>query len=608
MSWEAWATLATIGLMAVALLRSLAGPDTVMLAGLTLLMTLSLFSDDLPTVSQFIAGFGSKGPITIGVLFIVAEGLRQTGAMSLLTQPLLGLPRTIIGAQIRLMLPVAGLSAFLNNTPIVAMFMPVVSDWSKKTNISPSKLYIPLSYAAIMGGSCTLIGTATNIVVKEDLVDKAIAAGRLSNIQINMFTIGLIGLPAALIGITYIILVSKKLLPDRRTHDADIAEARRYTVEMMVEVGSPITNKTIEQAGLRQLPGAYLMAIERNGQHLHGVGPEEPLREGDRLIFVGVVDSVVDLQKIRGLVPATDQVFKLEEPRPNRRLFEAVISPQCPLIGKTVREGRFRSEYQAVVIAVHRGGEHLQHKIGDIALRPGDTLLIEALPNFAVLHRNRSDFYLISSVADSQPMRYDKAWIALTLLVTMVVLTTATRMQLLNAAMLTGGLMVVLRCCSPGEARDAINWRVLLMIGAALGIGRALDQSGAASSLANGLLSILEPLAPTFGPRIILAGLYLVSMIMASIIGPVGTVAMIFPIALEICQQLGYQFTPFAIAMMMTSGASYATPTGYHTNLMVYAVGGYRFADFIRIGLPLNFLVMIVTVTLAPMIWPILPG
>ncbi|MEE9211850.1 MAG: SLC13 family permease, partial [Phycisphaeraceae bacterium] len=492
MGWEAWATIATIGLMTVVLVRNLAGPDTVMLAGLTLLMTLGLWSDRFPTIAEAVAGFGNKAPITIGVLFVVAEGLRQTGAMSLLTQPLLGQPRSVLGAQVRLMFPVAALSAFLNNTPIVAMFMPVVNDWCKKTGLSPSKLYIPLSYAAIMGGSCTLIGTATNIVVK-GMVDRA----GPDDVQIGMFTISLIGVPAAVVGVSYILLVSKKLLPDRRPSVVDIDQARRYTVEMMVEPTSPIADKTIEQAGLRHLPGAYLMAIERAGQQLLAVGPDEVLRGGDRLIFVGIVDSVVDLQRIRGLVPATDQVFKLDDPRPNRRLCEAVVSPQCPLIGKTIREGRFRSVYNAVVIAVHRGGEHVRQKIGDITLRPGDTLLIEAPPNFTEENRNRRDFYLVSTVADSQPTRHNKAWIALLLLVAMVTLVTATRMELVNAALLAGGLMVALRCCSPGEARASINWRVLLMIGAALGVGRALDKTGAAASVANTMVSALEP----YGPR-----------------------------------------------------------------------------------------------------------
>ena len=602
MEWEAWLTLATIGLMAFALVRNLAGPDTVMLAGLTLFMSLSLRSAKFPGPVDAIKGFASEGPVTIGVLFVVAEGLRQTGAMNWLTQSLLGTPRTVAGAQARLMLPVAALSAFLNNTPIVAMFMPVVTDWCRKTGLSPSKLFIPLSYAAIMGGSCTLIGTATNIFVKS-MVDEQIWAGSLDadQVHIGMFTITPVGMLVAVVGIGYVLLFSRWLLPDRRAAVSDSEQARHYTVEMLVESGSPIANKTIEKAGLRHLPGAYLMGIERHGEEHLAVGPSEILREGDRLIFVGVVDSVVELQKIRGLMPATDQVFKLDAPRANRQLYEAVVSDRCPLIGKTIRDGHFRSVYNAVVIAVTRGGEHLNQKIGDISLRPGDTLLIEAHPDFATIQGQRRDFYLVSSVTDSQFVRHDKVWVALATLLGMVLLATLTEMNLLNAALLAAGCMVVFGCVSPGDARASINWRVVLMMGAAMGIGRTLEKTGAAAVLAQTMVDSFAP----FGPRAILIAVYLIAMLITSLIGPIGTVALLFPVALKIAETQDYRFTCFAVVLMMTAAASFATPTGYQTNLMVCGAGGYRFTDFLKIGMPLNLLVMAVTVGVAPMIWPL---
>ena len=608
MPWEAWLTLGTIGLITFALVRNWAGPDTVLLAGLTLLMTAGLFSDGrLPGPQVAINGFGNEGLITIGVLFVVAAGLSQTGAMNLITRPILGQPRSIAGAQIRLLLPVAGLSAFLNNTPVVAMFMPVVSDWCKKTGLSPSKLFMPLSYAAILGGTCTLIGTSTNLVVfgmlrKAADAQEASPAVLAAAEGLGLFTVGAIGLPATVAGILYVLLASRKLLPDRRRKTLDDPQdTRRYTVEMLIEPGSAIEGRSIRDAGLRHLPGVYLAEIERQGERIVAVGPEQILRAHDRLIFVGVVGSVVDLRRIRGLVPATDQVFKLHEPGPNRRLVEVVLSDNCPLVGKSVREGRFRTMYNAVVIAVHRGDEHLKQKIGDIVLKPGDTLLLETHPRFVERHRNSRDFLLVSAVEDSTPIQHERAWVALLVMASLVLAVTFTPMGLLNGALLAAGVLVVTRCVSSYEARGSIEWRVLLAIGSAIGIGRALEMSGAAGALGELLVRVFTPL----GPVGVLAGIYLLAMGFNMMIGHVGAAVLVFPIAQAVAAGAGLNFMPFVIAVMMAASADFANPISYPTHLMVYSSGGYRFSDYVRFGLPLNFIVMFVTISLAPLFWPL---
>ncbi len=601
MTWEAWVTLGTVVLIAVALLRGLAGPDTVLLAGLALLMTFGVFSDRFPTEAQAVAGFGNEAVITIAVLFVVAEGLKQTGAMGMVVQPLLGRPRSTTSALARLTIPVAALSAFMNNTPIVAMYMPVINDWAKKIGMAPSKLFIPLSYAAILGGICTLIGTATNLFVAGQVEYAQEQHGELMDISIGMFTNSALGVSCAAVGLVYLLLIAPRLLPDRRSPIQDNGDARRYTVEMIVEPKSPIAGKTIEQAGLRSLPGAYLIEIEREGERIAAVGPQQVLHAGDRLIFAGIVDSVVDLQRTRGLVPATDQVFKLSDPRPDRCLVEAVVSDNCPLVRKSIREGRFRTVYGAAVIAVHRGGRHIgNQKIGDIVLQPGDTLLLETHPRFVEAHRNSRDFYLVSTVEGSRPIRYERAWVALLLLLAMVLAATLTPMKLVNAALLAAGLMVVTGCCSPGEARQAINWRVLLTMGAAIGIGASLESTGAAREVAEAVVSTTS----NFGPRGILLGVYLIGMLLTSLIGPIGAVGLLFPVAKAAALAQGLSFMPFAMALMTTSATSFASPTAYQTNLMVYSAGGYRFIDYVRVGLPLNILIMIVAVTLAPIFWP----
>ncbi len=599
MTWEGWVTITIVLLMAVALLRSIAGPDVVLMGGLTLLMTLQLFSDKFLSPAQAAAGFGNEGLLTIGVLFVIAEGLSLTGAMDVLAQPLLGRPKTALTAQIRMMAPTAVLSAFLNNTTIVAMFIPAINDWCKKIGVSPSKLFMPLSFAAIMGGCCTLIGTTTNLIV-HGMVLSDQAKGELAGIDIGMFTISAVGLPVAFAGMLYILLTSPVLLPNRGKRTISLAEARRYTVEMLVETGSAVDGQSIEQAGLRHLPGAYLVEIDRGGDRLIAVGPEQILRGGDQLIFVGVVDSVRDLQKIRGLVPATDQVFKLKDPRPGRCLVEAVVSNSCPLLGKTIREGRFRTVYNAAVIAVYRSGEHLNQKIGDIVLRPGDTLLIETHPRFIETQRNRQDFFLVSQVEGSQPRRHDRAWIALLLLAGIVALSATDTMRLLNAALLAAGMMVITRCCSAHEARASIEWRVLVIIGAALGIGRALETTGAAQGIATQLIGLFQGL----GPIGVLLGVYLVTMLFNTLIGAAGAAAMVFPIAKATAAALGVSFMPFVIALMIGASSSYAS-LFYQTNLMVYGPGGYRFTDYLRFGLPLNLLVMAVVMAVVPKVWPL---
>lgn len=599
MGWEAWTTLIVVALMIFAMARSLASPDTTMLGGLTLLMTLAVFSDGkLPTPAQAVAGFGNEGLITVGVLFVVAAGLTQTGAMAMLVQPLLGRPTTVLGAQVRMMFPVAMLSAFLNNTPIVAMFMPVVRDWCRKTGLAPSKLFLPLSYAAIFGGTCTLIGTSTNLIVY-GMVMKSVGAGDLPPVSIGMFTIAAVGVPAAFMGILYVLIASPKLLPDRKAHKQQDGSGRQYTIEMLVDPDSAIDGKSIESAGLRHLPGVYLAEIERAGERMVAVGPEQILHGNDRLIFVGVVDSMVDLQKIRGLVPATNQVFKLEDPRPNRCLVEAVVSNHCRLLGKTIREGRFRTTFNAVVIAVHRGGEHLRQKIGDIVLQPGDVLLIEAHPRFVDQYRESKDFFLVSQVEDSAPLRHDKAWAALAILAAMVTFVTIGWISMLNGALLAAGFMVLLRCCTATDARRSVDWRLLVVIGAALGVGETLRTSGAASSIAEFMIDIAGG-----NKLMLLLMVYITTTLFTEIITNNAAAVLVYPVALDAAVKLDLNFMPFIIAIMIGASASFSTPIGYQTNLMVYGAGGYRFSDYLRFGIPLNLINMVVTVTLASMIWP----
>jgi di/tricarboxylate transporter len=398
-----------------------------------------------------------------------------------------------------------------------------------------------------------------------------------------MFDITWIGLPSALIGSLFLILVGPRLLPSRGSAAETLADPREYLLELMIPAGSPLNNQTVELAGLRNLPGCYLVDIERDGEPLGSVDPSQVLRAGDRLLFAGVVEAIRDLQRLRGLAPATDQVFKLQAPRYRRRLFEAVVGETSPIVNQTIREGRFRTRYQGVILAVARSGQRVPGKLGDIELRAGDTLLVEADHGFADRFRNTRAFLLVSPLDDSAPRRHTRAPIALAVLLAMIVLASFGWLNMLLAAMLASGFMIATRCCTISEARRAVDWSVLVVIGAALGLGRAMEHSGAAQQIASALLSVAGE-----NPWLALAAVYLCTAFITEIITNNGAVALTFPIAWTTAQQLDVNFMPFVFAIMMAGSASFATPIGYQCNLMVYGPGGYTFADFFRIGIPMN--------------------
>lgn len=604
MTWEALVTIGVVALILYGLARNIAPPDVLFLGGVAALMSLSLFTKKLPSPRQFAEAFGNEGLLTVGVLFVVAAGLTEAGGLSLITDRLLGRPKTVRSAVVRLAVPVTAASAFMNNTPVVAMFIPVVGDWCKKSRISPSKLFMPLSYAAIIGGACTLIGTSTNLVVKGMLDQMRDKDPSLPTI--GMWTVTPVGLIVAAASLAFLLTIGVKLLPKREVEAIEAGDPREYTIEMLLQPGSTTVGKTVEEAGLRNLPGAYLVEIQRGDQTLVAVGPEERLVAGDRLIFVGVVEAVVDIQKIRGLVPATDQVFKLKDPRRTRCLLEAVVSNTSPVAGKSVREGRFRTRYDAAVIAVHRNGQRITGKIGDIVLRAGDTLLLEAHRRFQAQYRNSQDFLLVSAIEGSEPRRHEKSVTSLLILGVIVVAMATesfTSVSIFNVALIGAGLMIVTRCCSLTQARRSIDWATLVAIGASFGIGRAMETSGAAASIAR---LIMDPLASVerSGPWLALGGIYLVTLVFTEFATNNAAAALAFPIAFATASQAGVNFLPFAMAVTIAASAGFALPSGYATHLMVNGPGGYRFSDWMRVGIPMDCIVMIVSVVAIPFFFP----
>lgn len=575
--------LSLIGLLALTSLPA----DMILLGGLTVFIVTGIISPE-----SALSGFSNEGMITVAVLFIVVAGIRETGGISYIANRLLGTPKSLINAQIRVMLPTLGVSAFLNNTPVVAMLIPAIHEWAKKNKFPVSKLMIPLSYAAIFGGTCTLIGTSTNLIVNGMM---------MSHDELNgfgMFDIAWVGVPCAIVGFLYMLFIGQRLLPNRFPPIQASDDPREYTVEMMVEPGSSLIGLSIEKAGLRNLPSTFLVEITRGTQVLPAVSPQEILQENDRLVFAGIVESVVDLQKIRGLSPATEQVFKLDAPRSERCLIETVVSNTCPLIGKTIRAGGFRSRYNAVIIAVARNGERINKKIGDIVLHTGDTLLLETHPSFFDQQRNSSDFYLISRVENSNPLRHEKAYTALAILIGMVILASTGLLSMLQATLLAAGAMLLTSCCNSSTARNSIDWSLLLVIGASLGIGAGLEETQTASYIANGLITLAGD-----HPYVLLIVVYFVTMLFTEMITNNAAAVIMFEIAYASATNLGVDFQPYAIAIMMAASASFSTPIGYQTNLMVYGPGGYQFRDYLKVGIPLNMLMAATALLIIPWIW-----
>ena len=600
MPWEAWLTVAVaLGLLASLAMR-IAATDLLAMTFLAILVLVQDLTDTplLPTGAEAVAGFGSAGVLSIGLLFAVVAGLEMTGGTKLATGWFLDRAKTLRGAQFRILLPVISVSGFLNNTPVVVALMPIVDDVCKRIGISPSRLLLPLSYAAILGGMCTVIGTSTNLVVRE----KYLAA--FPDETMHFFAPAMVGIPAAILGFGYMMVFGSRLIPERRPAVSAADDPKKYTVEVQVDPSGPLCGKTIEEAGLRSLPGLYIAEIQR-GDSVIPAKPSAQLLGDDSLILVGALDTVVDLRKIRGLLTPDDQGRKLEIPEWHRTLVEAVVSPRCSLLGKTVREGRFRSNYNAAVVAVARGDRRLEGKIGDVRLESGDVLLLEASPSF--LHRAKElrDFYLVSQVSDQFVRRHDRAWYAILIMIAMVGLVALNILDILTAAMVAAIGMILFRCCTTGEARRAIDWRILIVIGAAIGIGDAMEKSTAAQTIANGLVGLTSN-----SELMTLALVYLVTMLCTELITNNAAALLMLTVATSSAASLGATLgvpvdeKPFVMAVMIAASASFLSPFGYQTNLMVYAVGGYRVSDYLRFGLPLSMIVFVVAMLVIPLAFP----
>ncbi len=591
MGWEGWFTLGIIALIFGGLVRNLGPPDALLLGGIVAAGLAGVI-----TREEMFGGFANQGMLTVAALYVVVAALRETGALDRIGSRVLGKARAERAAILRIAPPVIGMSAFLNNTPVVAMLVPVVTDWCRKHRVSPSRLLLPLSYLAILGGTCTLIGTSTNLVVNGLMIDCHMR-------PIGLFELTYVGLPYAVIGTVYLLFVGRRLLPDRKDLLEQLSEtSREYLVDMVVQPHCRLVGQQVAEAGLRHLPGLFLIEISRESRIIAPVSPDETLQAGDRLTFTGVVSTIVDLERIPGLAPTADDSYEGHpSARQHRQLCEAVISATSPLIGRSIRDANFRALYNAAVVAVHRGAARLKGRVGDIVLRAGDTLLLQTTAHFARAQRNNPDFFLVSSVEGARPVRHERAKLSAALLGVLVVLMATGIVSTVVAAFLVAGLMVATRCISATSARQSLDWQVLLTIAAAFGLGKALDNSGAAGAIALLVFDVTRG----WGPVAAIAAIYLLTTLFTELITNNAAAALVFPFAVAVANAFGVDPRPFAMTVAFAASASLITPIGYQTNMMVYGPGGYRFTDFMRVGLPLNLLLCITATTLIPVVWPL---
>jgi len=589
MEWQGIFSLSLcIGVLLI-LVFTRVGPHFVMMAALTLLSTSGILN-----YQEALSGFSNPGLITVTAMFVIAAGMHSSGAIDLLVTHILGQPKNLRNALFRMGMPVVLLSGFLNNTPVVATMIPAIHSWSRKIGIAPSKLMIPLSYCAILGGMLTLIGTSTNLIVNGQYQSLT------GNVGFSLFSITAVSIPVVIVGLLFMWIFFPKWLPDRQQNKA-FSNLREFTLEVSVASNGPLVGKTVEQAGLRNLKRIYLVEIERNDTIVTAVSSEEMLQNNDRLIFAGDTEAISDLLRINGIVPSAENGHEqpLLTQRAERRLVEAVVSPHCTAIGNAIRDARFRDRYGAVVLAVARNGERIKGNLGSIQLQAGDTLLLEARPAFVSRQKYNKDFLLINDL-DTETPRHEKAPIAWLILFSVILAASFNVLSMLNAALLGAGLMIITGCCSINQAERSLDLNVIITIAASFALGAALNKTGVASYLAENIIYVSGGT-----PWLLLILVYLSVSLLTELITNNAAAILMLPIVLEITEKVGLNDIPFIFAIMMAASASFATPLGYQTNLMVYGPGGYKFTDFLRVGLPMNLLTGAITLTVLLLGWPL---
>jgi len=586
------AHIATTLVIVVGVLTVLAGttvPTEFVLLGAMVLLALS----GVLAPGEALSGFSNPGVMTIAALYVVVAGLVETGTMAWISQLIMRRPRSGPSAQARMLTAAGLMSSVINNTPVVAMFIPMAQQWATRYGLPISKLLLPMNHITILGGLCTLLGTSTNLAVNGLFMQVR------PDLALHMFDLAWVGVPLTIIGIVYALVSSRWLLPNRAAPIEQLENAREYSVQVRVLPNGPLVGRTIAEVGLRNLQSAYVLEIERQARLVTVVGPHEILQAEDVLTCVGIVDAVKDLRRVPGLAVLLDQSYRLDLKNWQRQLVEIVLSQTSQLVGHTVREAGFRTQYNAAIVSISRAGERLAGKLGDIVLRAGDTLLVEAAPGFVEKHKYSRDFLLVSLVQDSTPADFRRAPVAVAILIAMIVVDFFGVVSLFEASFVAAGLMIATGCVTARRATRSIDYPVVAAIAASYALGTALSTSGAATLIANTVVQLTA-----HEPLLALIAVYVATAAMTEVITNSAAGVLMFPVAMAVAQSSGASPMPFVIVVMVAASAAFITPLGYQTNLMVYGAGGYHFRDFVKFGLPLSLIVAVVSLVIIPRVWP----
>ncbi|MBO4822884.1 MAG: SLC13 family permease [Prevotella sp.] len=586
----AWITIVTVLSMFSVLLFTKLRADLVFLGAIAI-----LFVTGVLDAKEAFSGFSSTSVVVIGVLFVVVAGLTHTGVLQWIVKHLLGQPNSYSKAVVRLMLPVAALSSFLSNTTVVALFVGIVKMWSKKLNISPSKLLIPLSYASGMGGVCTLIGTPPNLIISGLYADNT---GKAMNVLATTIP----GLFCLFVGVLSIIAM-RKLLPDRKAPETAFESTSDYTVELLVPSDNDHVGMTIEEAGLMNVRGGTLIEIIHydNRELVSPVPSDEYLMGGDRLVFAGQIDEMLDLKKSHGFVNADHHIFTLDEVDKNRQLHTAYITFGSNLINTTIGDSAFEKDNNMTLVAVARRGQRINESPRQVVLQAGDTLLFECSPH-AKINTERLASQLQFFDSEQVPNIGKKTLVSTTIMIAMVVLSALNVIPLLQCAFLAAMAMLIFRCCNVDQAMKAINWEILMVFAGSVVLGVAIQKTGIAERLAFGILDVCGT-----NPIIVMAAICFVGTFITEFISNTAAGAMFFPIMYEAAEKMGYDPYPFLIALMVSISSSFATPIGSPTHMLVYGPGGYRFSDFMRIGLLMNLIILAANILIVNIIFQLTP-
>ncbi len=588
---DAWITIVTVMAMFTVLLFTKLRSDVVFLCAVGILYVTGVLD-----AKEALSGISQNLVAVVGVLFVVVAGLTHTGVLHWIVQHLLGTPNTYAKAVARLMLPVAALSSFLSNTTVVALFVNIVKMWSKKLGVSPSKLLIPLSYASGMGGVCTLIGTPPNLIISGLYEEKTGEA-------MNILATTVPGLFCLVIGVLSIIAM-RRLLPDRKAPEEAFESTGDYTVEMLVPSDNPHIAMTIGELGLNTVPGGSLIELRRfdNETVMSPVPDDEPLMGGDRLVYAGQIGELLELEKTHGLVNADHHVFHYNDARQDKHFLRtAYLTFGSSLIGTTMGTNGFEKEHQVTLVAVSRRGSRIEESPRDVVLKAGDTLLLESLNDLKTDTQAMSrDLHFFES--NEIPNIGLGTVFSSLIMIAMVALSALDVLPLLECAILAVFAMFIFRCCTPEQAMRSVNWDILMIFAASAVLGLAIQKTGIAERMATGILDICGTNPIVVMTAICLAGTFITEFISNTAAG-----AMFFPIMYEAAEKLGYEPFPFLIALMIAVSSSFATPIGSPTHMLVYGPGGYRFSDFLRIGLLMNLIILAANILIVNLVYPLTP-